>query len=82
VISPLRVDVVVTGFVLAIPVLLLGVRGDLTAHDVVIRLLWCLAAGWAAVALVRFASTPPTPAKAASPVTPVAEPEDDRTPAA
>jgi hypothetical protein len=61
VISPFRGDVVVTGFVLAIPVLLLGLRGDFTAHEVVTRLLWCLAAGWAAVALVRFASTPPVP---------------------
>jgi len=61
VISPFRGDVVVTGFVLAIPVLLLGLRGDFTAHEVVTRLLWCLAAGWAAVALVRFASTPPAP---------------------
>ena len=82
-ISPLRVDVVVTGFVLAIPVLLLGVRGDLTAHDVVIRLLWCLAAGWAAVAVVRFASLPPspTPTPTVSPAVPAAEPDDDRTPA-
>jgi hypothetical protein len=80
-ISPLRVDVVVTGFVLAIPVLLLGVRGDLTAHDVVVRLLWCLAAGWAAVAVVRFASTPPAGSTTASPVAPGAEPDDDRTPA-
>ena len=78
-ISPLRVDVVVTGFVLAIPVLLLGVRGDLTAHDVVTRLLWCLAAGWAAVAVVRFASTPPAPAKAVPVAAPVPEPDDDRT---
>lgn len=80
-ISPLRVDVLVTGFVLAIPVLVLGVRGDLTPHDVVIRLLWCLAAGWAAVAVVRFASTAPGPTKAMSPAAPVTEPDADRTPA-
>ena len=78
-ISPLRVDVVVTGFVLAIPVLLLGVRGDLSINDVLARLPWCLAAGWAAVAVLRFASTPP--AEAVGPVAPVAEPDDDRTPA-
>jgi hypothetical protein len=63
VISPFRGDVVVTGFVLAIPVLLLGMRGDFTAQEVVTRLLWCLAAGWAAVAVVRVASTPPAPRK-------------------
>ena len=78
-ISPLRVDVVVSGFVLAIPVLLLGVRGDLSINDVLARLPWCLAAGWAAVAVLRFASTPP--ADAVVPVAPVAEPDDDRTPA-
>jgi hypothetical protein len=61
VISPFRADVVVTGFVLAIPVFLLGMRGDFTAEEVITRLLWCLAAGWAAVAVVRFASTPPAP---------------------
>jgi hypothetical protein len=82
VISPLRVDVLVTGFVLAIPVLLLGVRGDLTPNDVVIRLLWCLAAGWAAVAVVRFASAPPVPPKAASPAVAATEPDADRAPAA
>jgi hypothetical protein len=59
VISPFRRDVVVTGFVLATPVFLLGLRGDFTADEVMIRLLWCLAAGWAAVTLVRWASTPP-----------------------
>jgi hypothetical protein len=56
--SPLRGDVLVTGFVLAVPVFLLGMRGEFTAQEVVHRLLWCLAAGWAAVAVVRFASTP------------------------
>jgi hypothetical protein len=65
VISPFRGDVVMTGFVLAIPVLLLGLRGDFTAHEVVTRLLWCLAAGWGAVAVVRYASTPPAPPRKA-----------------
>ena len=63
-ISPFRGDVVVTGFVLAIPVFLLAMRGDFTADEVITRLLWCLGAGWAAVAVVRFASTPPAPKKA------------------
>ena len=60
-ISPFRRDVVVTGFVLAIPVLLLGLRGDLTVDDVTTRLLWCLGAGWVAVGLLRWSSTTPPP---------------------
>ena len=32
--SPLRWDVLITGFVLAVPVLMLGLRGDLSADDV------------------------------------------------
>jgi hypothetical protein len=63
VISPFRRDVVVTGFVLAIPVFLLGLRGDFTVDDVTTRLLWCLCAGWLAVGLMRWATTPPAPAK-------------------
>jgi len=57
--SPFRPDVLITGFVLAIPVLALGLRGDLTADQVVTRVLWCLAAGWAAVAVLRMATRPP-----------------------
>jgi hypothetical protein len=64
--SPLRWDVLLVGFVLAVPVLALGLRGDLTAEEVVTRLPWCLAAGWGAVALLRFAVTPRTPAKGAA----------------
>ena len=76
-ISPFRWDVVMTGFVLAVPVLLLALRGDFTADDVVTRLPWCLAAGWAVVALVRWASTPPPPAKPARKGTrPAAAPAD------
>ena len=60
--SPFRWDVLICGFVLAVPVLLLGLRGDLTADEVAPRLLWCMGAGWAAVALVRCASTPRHPA--------------------
>jgi hypothetical protein len=84
VISPLRKDVVVTGFALAIPVFLLGLRGDFTAEEVVTRLLWCLAAGWAAVALIRFASMPPTrkrhPRQASTRVTDGPGPDSDSEP--
>ncbi len=59
--SPLRWDVLLVGFVLALPVLALGLRGDLTAEEVTTRLLWCLAAGWGTVALLRWASTPRPP---------------------
>ncbi|RBY78050.1 hypothetical protein DQ239_10170 [Blastococcus sp. TF02-09] len=62
--NPLRWDVLLVGFVLALPVLALGLRGDLTADEVMIRVLWCLAAGWGAVALLRLASAPRTPARA------------------
>jgi hypothetical protein len=63
-VSPLRWEVLVAGFVLAVPVLLLGLRGDLSADDVAVRLVWCLAAGWVAVTLMRFAAAPRTPAAA------------------
>jgi hypothetical protein len=59
--SPLRWDVLLLGFVLALPVLALGLRGDLTAEEVAMRLPWCLAAAWAAVAVLRWAGTPRTP---------------------
>jgi hypothetical protein len=62
-VSPLRWDVLACGFVLAVPVLLLGLRGDLTADEVATRLVWCLVAGWAAVALVRVATAPRQPAR-------------------
>ena len=64
--SPLRWDVLLVGFVLALPVLALGLRGDLSAEEVAMRIPWCLAAGWVAVALLRFASTPRMPAAARS----------------
>lgn len=87
--SPLRWDVLITGFVLAVPVLMLGLRGDLTVDEVTVRLLWCLAAGYGAVALVRFASTPRPPARSAAsrgrgtgqPVPPPAEQPADSEPA-
>jgi hypothetical protein len=56
--SPLRWDVLLVGFVLALPVLALGLRGDLTTEEVMTRLPWCLAAGWGVVAVLRWASTP------------------------
>ena len=64
--NPLRWDVLLVGFVLAIPLLALGLRGDLSADEVMVRLPWCLAAGWGAVALLRMASAPRTPAGAKS----------------
>jgi hypothetical protein len=78
--SPFRWDVLLVGFVLALPVLALGLRGDLTTEEMVSRLPWCLAAGWAAVALLRYASTPRTPVKPA-PRSRVAAPvtEDEHT---
>ena len=66
--SPLRWDVLLVGFVLALPVLALGLRGDLTTEEMVTRLPWCLAAGWGVVALLRAVTTPrvsPQSAKAA-----------------
>ena len=56
--SPFRWEVILVGFVLALPVVGLGLRGDLSTEEVMTRLLWCLGAGWAAVAVLRFASTP------------------------
>ena len=58
--SPLRVEVLGLAFVLALPVLALGMRGDLTLDDVVARLPWCLAAAWAAVALLSYVVRPRT----------------------
>ena len=58
--SPLRWDVLLVGLLLAVPVLALGMRGDFTAEEVTSRLPWCLAAGWAVVALLRFVGTPRT----------------------
>ncbi len=77
--SPLRWDVLLAGFVLALPVLALGLRGDLTAEEVTTRLLWCMAAGWGAVALLRLASTPRTTTgpKSRPAPRPVAPPSED-----
>jgi hypothetical protein len=57
--SPLRWDVLLVGFVLALPVLALGLRGDLSTEEMMTRVLWCLGAGWVVVALFRLATTPP-----------------------
>ena len=81
-ISPFRGDVVLTGFVLAVPVLLLGLRGDFTVEEVISRLLWCLAAGWAAVAVLRLATTPPpAPKKSPRPKAPAADSDSEPAPA-
>jgi hypothetical protein len=74
--SPLRWDVLAVAFVLAIPLLALGLRGDLGPQDVMARLPWCLLAGWGAVALLRWASQP----RGAGPST--KEPADKKPPAA
>jgi hypothetical protein len=62
--SPLRWDVLLAGLVLSLPVLALGLRGDLTVEEVTTRMLWCMAAGWGAVALLRLAITPRTTTEA------------------
>ena len=79
--NPLRWDVLLVGFVLALPVLALGLRGDLSAEEVTMRLPWCLAAGWGAVALLRLASTPPASAKAKAGATSAARPATEDEPA-
>jgi hypothetical protein len=56
--SPLRGDVLALALVLALPLLALGYRGDLSLSDVLGRLPWCLAAAWGAVALLRWAARP------------------------
>jgi hypothetical protein len=60
--SPLRWDVLALAFVLALPLLALGLRGDLELPDVMSRLPWCLLAAWGAVALLRWAARPRTTA--------------------
>ena len=57
--NPLRWDVLLVGLVFCIPVLLMGLREDLTVDQMVGRLPWCLLAGWVAVGVVRAAMTPP-----------------------
>ena len=78
--SPLRWDVLAVSFVLALPVLALGLRGSFTVEEVIDKLPWCFVAGWAVVALLRWASQPRTPVPAAAPQPATAE-EDSPTPA-
>jgi hypothetical protein len=63
--NPLRWEVLAVSFVLALPVFGLWLRGEFTVEELTSRLLWCLGAGWAVVALLRWASQPRTPAAAA-----------------
>jgi hypothetical protein len=75
--NPLRWDVLAVSFVLALPLLALGLRGDLSVEEVTGRLPWCLVAGWGVVALLRWASTPPEAAPrppADAPPAPAEEP--------
>jgi hypothetical protein len=57
--SPFRWEVLLVGFLLALPVVGLGLRGDLSTEEVMTRVLWCLGAGWAVVAVLSMALTPP-----------------------
>ncbi|MGY1745735.1 hypothetical protein [Blastococcus sp. SYSU D00695] len=56
--SPLRWEVLGLALVLALPVLAMGLRGDLTPDDVLARLPWCLGAAWAVVALLTAVARP------------------------
>ena len=64
--NPLRWDVLAVSFLLALPVLALGLRGSFTVDEVTSKLPWCFAAGWAVVALLRWASQPRTSVAAAA----------------
>jgi hypothetical protein len=87
--SPLRWDVLLLGFVLALPVLAMGLRGDLSTEEVAMRVPWCLGAAWAAIAVLRYAGTPRTARNASDqasnrPVEPAdaPAPEGEHSPAA
>ncbi|MGY1601065.1 hypothetical protein [Geodermatophilus sp. SYSU D00815] len=56
--SPLRWDVLGVGGLLALPLLAMYLRGDLTVEEMTARLPWCLLAGYVVVALLRWASRP------------------------
>jgi len=71
--NPLRWDVLVVSFVLALPVLGLWLRGEFSLEELTGRLPWCFVAGWAVVALLRWASQPRTPAAAAPQPAPAEE---------
>jgi hypothetical protein len=81
--SPLRSEVLGLAFVLALPVLAMGLRGDLSLDDVLARLPWCLGAAWAALALLS-AVARPRPVKgrgARRPAAPAAATDREPTPA-
>ncbi|TQN37512.1 hypothetical protein FHU33_4164 [Blastococcus colisei] len=82
--SPFRWDVLLVGFVLALPVLALGLRGDLSTEEMMTRVLWCLGAGYVVVAVLRFATTPPPAPKTPKASRPAPEPTEpaDSSPAA
>ena len=61
--NPLRWDVLLVGLVFCLPVLVIGLRGDLSVDQMTGRLPWCLLAGWVVVSLVHAATTPPPPPK-------------------
>jgi len=65
--SPLRWDVLAVSFLLALPVLALGLQGTFTVEEVTGKLPWCFAAGWGVVALLRWASQPRARGGAADP---------------
>jgi hypothetical protein len=65
--NPLRWDVLLVGLVFCLPVLVMGLREDLTVDQMTGRLPWCLLAGWVAVGLVRAAMTPPPEPRDAGP---------------
>jgi hypothetical protein len=79
--SPFRWDVIAVAFVLALPVLAMGVRGDLSTSEMTTRLPWCLLGGYVAVALLRYASKPRRTGPASRTVDP-AESVDSETSAA
>jgi hypothetical protein len=70
--------------VLALPVLAMGMRGDLTTEEVALRLPWCLAAAWGTIAVLRYAGTPRTSRKPAEPTsnrpTDTPTPENEHSP--
>jgi hypothetical protein len=76
--NPLRWDVLAVSFVLALPVLALGLRGEFAVDEVLGKLPWCLAAGWGVVALLRWAAQP----RPSAPAPPRARADEEtRTPA-
>jgi hypothetical protein len=75
--SPFRWDVLGVGFVLALPLLALYLRGDLTVEETTGRLPWCLVGGYVVVLLLRWAARPRSrqePGPAVDPDTPGATP--------